>query len=777
MFQRLAEVVLARRLAWGVGLACVALFFIAGIRHLQIDFSARSFFGGEGESVRILDDYNAFWGKDDNGLVVVMGGQGETVLTRSRLEQMKGMEQVLKDDPAVDRVVGLTTIPRFKRDFLGQARPVPLLSTVPGDSAGDAAWEKWRQAILEDPLLVPSLLAEDGKHAAMVLVLNVDVDDIALIRPVVTRLASLVMEQESAGDLDLEVGGIPMVRGEVAKMIVDEQARLVPIAMAIIVVLLTILFRSVHGTLLPLVAAVLPCLMLFGVMGLVGEPVSLVNQAFSTLIPVIAVADAIHMVSRFREELWRSTPEGEVPTVEVRDAAVAKAMQQVGAACFMTTLTTMVGFLSLRMAEMPVLRGFGTFAAVGIALAYGTVLLCLPILLSLTKPVARHPGSAVGLLGPVLSRCADLALGRPWLCLITTGAICVGAALYGGRVEVDNWLTQTLPPEASTSVANRMLDEELGGVISLRYDMHGEEGTFARPEVLATLDQLEKLARQWEGVRAVTSPASMFAYGSEVLGGPREVPQTDALVRHIAKRLEGREAKDALVSEKWDRAQLVIHTQDVGAKLFGEMAEEMNRQVVPTLAAQGITALPTGTPLVAYAGINRISLDLRDSIMMAFGIISVLFIFLVRSVRLGLICVLPNALPLLVGYGLLGVMGWDLEPATGIVFTVALGIAVDDTIHLVARYLEELKKGREQMEALRESILHSGRAVLVTTILLASGFYVNTVSAFPTNVSFGGMGGTVIIAALFCDLFVLPPLLLLFHRPEVVTSQSVAAHS
>ncbi len=776
MFQRLAEAVLARRLVWGVGLVFVALFLIAGIRHLQIDFSARSFFGGEGEAVRVLDDFKAFWGEDDNGLVVVMGGQGETVLTRSRLEQMKAMEGAFKEDPAVDRVVGLTTIPRFKRDFLGQARPVPLLSTLPGEGASDTAWESWRRSILEDPLLVPSLLAEDGQHAAMVLVLNINVDDIALVGPVVNRLSSLVMEQESAGDLDLEVGGIPMVRGEVSKMIVDEQARLVPVAMVIIGILLTILFRSVHGTLLPMVAAVLPCLMLFGIMGLVGEPISLVNQAFSTLIPVIAVADAIHMVSRFREELWRSTPEGEAPSVEMRDAAVATAMQQVGAACFMTTLTTMVGFLSLRMAEMPVLRGFGTFAAVGIALAYGTVLLFLPILLSATKPGARHPGSAEGMMGPLLSRCADLALGRPWACLATTAAICVGAALYGGRVEVDNWLTQTLPPEASTSMANRMLDEDLGGVISLRYDMHGEEGTFARPEVLATLDQLEHLARQWDGVRAVTSPASMFAYGSEVLGGLREVPQTDALVRHIAKRLEGREAKDALVSEKWDRAQLVIHTKDVGAKLFGEMAEEMNQQIVPVLAAQGINAFPTGTPVVAYAGINRISLDLRDSLMMAFGIISVLLMILVRSVPLGLICVVPNALPLLVGYGLLGVMGWDLEPATGIVFTVALGMAVDDTIHLLARYREELQRGRGQREALRESILHCGRAVLVTTILLASGFYVNTASAFPTNVSFGGMGGTVIIAALFCDLFVLPPLLLLFHHPEVA-SPSVPAHS
>ena len=137
MFQRLAEAVLARRLFWGVGLVCVALFFIAGIRHLQVDFSARSFFGGEGEAVRVPEDFKAFWGEDDNGLVVVMGGKGETVLTRSRLEQMKAMEGAFMEDPAVDRVVGLTTIPRFKRDFLGQARPVTMRSAWDLQACGE----------------------------------------------------------------------------------------------------------------------------------------------------------------------------------------------------------------------------------------------------------------------------------------------------------------------------------------------------------------------------------------------------------------------------------------------------------------------------------------------------------------------------------------------------------------------------------------------------------------------------------------------------------------
>ncbi|MEE2750834.1 MAG: MMPL family transporter [Myxococcota bacterium] len=776
MFLALARIVLARRLLFGVGVLFCFGVLVAGVTGLQVDFSARAFFAGEGQAATQLEEFKSYWGEDDDGLIVVVDGGGETLLARDRLEQLQELGELLGEDPAVAQVLSAVEVPRFKRDFLGATLPVPLLATVPAEDLGQEAWRAWEQELLADPLLVPALLSEDGQYAALIVELGIDVDDIALVRPVVERLQTVAEEFGADRELRLLVGGVPMVRGLVSRMILDEQQRLVPIAFVLVLILLSLLFRSAYGVFVPMLAALLPTLMLFGLMGWVGEPISLLNQAYFTLIPVIAVADAIHMVSRFREEIRKNTPEGQVPSLAVRNAAVTSAMQHVGAACLMTTLTTVVGFLSLEMAQMPVLRSFGLYAAAGIALSYAGVLILIPLLLSVVRPKATGGGSRTGTMSRWLRRCADVSVEQPKLCLLVALVVCLVSMGFGSRVVVNNWLTRTLPVDLPASEANRLVDEELGGIIALRYDLQASPGAFANPEVLEAIDGLEEEARRLEGVRWTSSPASVLALGSRALGGPLEVPRSRSVAEHIYQRLESSTIGHQAVSENKDRAQLAIYCEDVGALRFGGLRQAMDANVSEALGRHGITTFASGTPVVAYAGINRIVFDLRDSLSLAFFVVTVLLMLLVRNLRLGLLCVVPNALPLVVGYGMLGLLGWELEPATGVVFTVALGIAVDDTIHLLARYLEELERGLDQRAALTEAIVNSGRAVLVTTIVLVTGFFVNLLSTFPTNFNFGGVGGVVILVALLCDLFVLPPMILLFHRPTAF-KEKVSAHS
>ena len=172
----------------------------------------------------------------------------------------------------------------------------------------------------------------------------------------------------------------------------------------------------------------------------------------------------------------------------------------------------------------------------------------------------------------------------------------------------------------------------------------------------------------------------------------------------------------------------------------------------------------TGTAYVAYRGINRVTLDLRNSLTVAFVVIAIIIGLLFGDVRVALISLVPNALPLLAGYALLGAMGWLLDPTPAMVFTVALGIAVDDTIHLLVRAREELRRGRGLDQAIRLSVLHSGRAVVITTVILTLGFGMNALSSFPANRTLGALGAVIMFAALLCDLLVLPALLAAFGR-------------
>jgi predicted RND superfamily exporter protein len=221
-----------------------------------------------------------------------------------------------------------------------------------------------------------------------------------------------------------------------------------------------------------------------------------------------------------------------------------------------------------------------------------------------------------------------------------------------------------------------------------------------------------------------------------------------------------------------ERSVIFVRTEDPGAVGFEIASSEFMDIVEPALAPYEIEVSQTGTALVAYRGINGVAGELRNSLSVAFLVVTLLIGLLFRSIRVAAICIIPNALPLLFGFGFMGLVGLKLEPPTAVVFTVALGIAVDDSIHLLARYREELKGGASVVEATKLSVVRAGAAVTVTTALLAGGFGINTLSSFPGTWSIGALGSVVIVTAWLCDLIVLPPLLVLFADREANLKKS-----
>jgi hypothetical protein len=696
-------------------------------------------------------------------VVLVDGGQ-ESLLDEKRIAVLKELTADLRASDGAEQVASITDVPRFRVQF-GTPMPWGFLVDVP---VGEAAQEAWRARLLDHPFFVPSLLSEDGTLASVVLQLAGNVDDVVAVRSKIASVREAIALHDGREGLSISLSGVPAVRADIGDMILQEQFLFVGIALVLMASLMMLLFRRFYGVLVPLVSAITPCLLVFGIMGWVGEPIGLLNQAYFTLIPVIAIADAIHMVSRFREEFQREVEAGAAESEEIRDLALRKALTHIGAACMLTTLTTVVGFCSLMTAEMPILRTFGLYAALGIALAYLSVLFFIPLALSLTEPRIEVASRKTGLMDRALSTCGRWTTRYPVRCLVFSGAL-VGLSVWqGSKVIVNNHLTGVLPHHSPTHQANVKVDEKLGGVIGVRFDLFSTTGGLTSPELLSDMLLLEAELESMELVRAVHSPAGLVAYGATILGGAYAIPSASNVRRVLT--LEGsREASQSVISEEYDRGQMIVQVRDVGANAFEDLVEEIEPRVKEALSVHGVEVVTTGTPYVAYAGINRITSDLRSSLITAFVAVTLLVTFLFRSFLVGLLFLPANAVPLIFGYGFMGWMGWPLEPTTGVVFTVALGIAVDDSIHLMARFREELSKGLGLDEAIRESVLRCGRAVTVTSIVLACGFFVDVFSSFPYTQALGGLGAIVILSALYCDLLVLPPLLKLFYKNRLVS--------
>ncbi len=760
VFDRIAQVVLGNRAAVAAALLLIVVGTVYGATSLQADFSAVAFYGAGDHEVDHLVDFKSRWGHDDSLILILVEAPGDDpdVVTPARMRTLVEMTDALDAHPSVADVASLTTTPMIAGELPGLIDLTPVAEAMPEDPEELAAW---RARLLEHPVAVPSLLSADGGLAALLVELDVNADDIQQLRPVVVDVRALVEGYQGRDGLSVITAGIPAVRTDFFQLIFEDQIVAVALITVVISLLLLALFRRLHGLIAPGFAALIPTVMVFGAMGWTGETIGILNQSYFTLLPVIAIADAIHMVSRFHEEARRRAAPGERLTEEQRRASIARAVRAIGTACLLTSTTTGVGFLSLQMAGMPILRGFGLYAAIGIGLAYGTVLLIIPLALSFTRgavPEASREGAHTAA-DRALLWCAEVSLRRPLLVFAATAAVLAASGFYGTQVVIDNTLTGLLEASHPTSQANMRADERMGGILGLELDLRGPPGSMKEPAVLKALAALDAWALPQDAYRATAGPHTFAATFNAAVTGEARVPDTAAEVAQLFLLGEGAGLEDVVELGDFCCGRAMLRIKDQGGRDMEAHCDALQAKAGELFAGLEVQPRLTGTPFVAYRGINRVTTDLRDSLALAFVIIAAVILLLFRSGRIAAICFVPNALPLVVGYGALGLMGWLLDPTPAVVFTVGLGIAVDDTIHLVARWREERGAGRSNADAVREAVLHTGRAVTITSVVLSAGFLVNCLSSFPTMRVMGGLGAVVILTAWLSDLFVLPALL------------------
>lgn len=766
MFDRLATLLLAHRRLAALVLLGVIVCTAAGASRMTADFSIVGFFSAEDQEKVTLDEFKAYWGEDVAAVLVVAESTDGDLFTEERLDWVAALtDRLERETAAVTRVASLANVPPLLADEPGILDLEPTLDRLPrGDPEAMASW---RAQTLASPVLVPFLLSADGRVTALAVEITGDPDDPRQLKPRVDAIRAGLADVPPPPGLRVRTAGIPTVRADFFEVIFHDQAIMLPLVGTGMGLLLFGLFRRWHALIAAGLAALIPPLMVFGTMGFAGESLGIMNQTYFTLLPVIAIADAVHMISRFHEEARKLAP-GEPLSAELRRTAVHRSITSIGLACLLTSLTTSVGFASLLAANMPVLRTFGGYAAIGILFAYGTVLLIIPLVLSQargTVPEVREDGWSTR----ALARCADVALDHSWTVLAVTVLILAASVAFGTRVQVDNYLTGMLPESHETTQASRVIDDALGGMLGIELDIRaGEEGLLDPVLLQALLDAGDEVLA-WPDVRSVSGPATLVATLHHAATGERAIPQADDAVLQFLSLVDGSElASGVLDTDTWSRGRLVLRTKDLGANGFIALCdraqEVFDRHLV---GLDSVSVAKTGTPWVAYRGINGITLDLRNSLAVAFVFVTLTILVLLRDVRLAALCIVPNLLPLVVGYGVMGAAGWLLDPTPAVVFTIALGIAVDDTIHMMARYREERLSHRHR-DAIRRSVLFVGRPVAITSIILCFGFGANITSSFPTMQVLGMLGAVVIFVALLSDLFVLPALLAVFGRGDPV---------
>jgi uncharacterized protein len=524
-------------------------------------------------------------------------------------------------------------------------------------------------------------------------------------------------------------------------------------------VILFFLFRHRTGILLLLVTIGIAALWTNGFVNVTGRNLNFVTTMLPSLILIVAVLDCIHIYAIFRKQDQSLAPkERMVYTID-----------QVLVPCLLTSFTTMIGFSCLMLSDMEVIRDFGMFATFGIFCALFLSLGPYCILLTLIpqrNTKNRHS------ISPKLTKAAAAIASynhHNWkasLVIFAFFTFIVGLAVTTLVVE-DRPITH-YDEDHRIRKSYLFFDEKFSGSTTIDFVIKGPDGSLKNPENLKSIDAfIEEYSGTSDEVSAPLSAILYLKKANQILhdGKPEfyKIPDDQATIAQLFFLLESNDNFSSFINQDYTSMRIHSRIKALGSRV-GRISHNRIKAVIPKHIKSPLTAVSTGANVVWMNMEHYITRALIRSFAATLFLVTLIMAVLLRSFKWGLISMIPNVIPVVFNFGLMGVTGATLNLVTLMIASIAIGIAVDDTIHMTVHVKRGIAKGLSMDEALRKTFDEVGIAVITTSVILSLGFFTLTLSNFNPARQFGFFTGVTVLFALLSDLFLLPALLKLFEK-------------
>ncbi len=634
----------------------------------------------------------------------------------------------------------------------------PFIETLPDDTL---ELERLERLALEDPVYRRILLSDDARTAA----LNVrfrEMDDGAFIEGRFDAAIVAVLEEELGATRGFHVAGRPHVKVAVYEGIVSDLLRLGPlVALAMAGVLFLSFggarasFGGARAAALPLGVAALAVLWTHAALVAAGHALDLITALLAPMLLAVASVYGVHVIARYQEEHAREPDPA---------AAARAALAEVRLPSLIACVTTVIGFAALMISDVPAVRRFGGFAALGILAATLLSLTAIPALLSLGGVRGSVTGDATPRLDAALLGLAGRVRRRAGTVLgVSTAVLLVSVALIPG-IEIDTDQLSNFSREHPVRVDFEAVNERLAGAVPLYVTVDGgAPGALREPALLESIAALQSALDDVTGVgRTISVLDSMGPLNRAFAGddpAAERIPETRAGASELLFMMP-REETSRLLTLDHGRANVVVRTGLVGSSALLELAGRLDDAIAAHPLARDARAELTGKALILARGADGLARSQPLGVLLATLAIAGLVSISLGSLRLGLATMVPNVVPLIAFYGLMGAGAASLSLPTSLVGSMALGIAIDDSVHFMVRYGRERRAGEGPEAAARAATRHVGRPIAITSLMLVLGFGIVMASRFATLTEFGGLAAFTMASCLLADLVLLPALLI-----------------
>ncbi|APU73680.1 RND transporter [Vibrio parahaemolyticus] len=741
-------------------LATIFLIIVATIggKNLYFRGDYDIFFDGTNKQLLAFDEIQTTFAKTDNLAIVIAPEDGDifTPQTLSLIQKITVDAWQVPYSSRVDSIANYQHTEAFDDELLVEDLLYSEYELTPERIS------KVKSIALSEPVLKSALVSEKGDVTVVNITVQLpEMDKTAEVEEVVSSINAMIDRYQRAyPDVTFHKAGIIAMNHAFMTAAQDDSSTLVPTMLVVILVFLTIMLRSILSVIATLIVIIGSVMATMGISGWAGMFLSTATVNVPTLIMTLAVADCVHVIATMRQSMKNGFTKAQ---------SIERSIALNFVPILITSVTTAIGFLMMNMSDSPVLRDFGNLSALGVMVACFLSVTLLPALLKLlpihvkmeTSQDQKH----------VMDRLGDFVVSQRRALLPLSVVVIVVCASLIPLNKVNDESVEYFGQRNEFRQAADFMEERISGMtnISIAIKTNESQG-IAAPDFLNTIGEFSSWLRDQPETDHVATLADVYKRLNKNMHGDDEayylLPQERELAAQYLLLYEmslpyGLDLNNQINVDK-SSIKMVLTVANLGSVELVDLENRIYQWFAEHAPQYQVVA---SSPSLMFAHIGETNMaSMLSTLPITLVLISALLIFALRSVRLGLISLMPNIAPAVIGFGLWALISGEINLGLSVVVTLTLGIVVDDAVHFLSKYQRARREGQTAEQAVRYAFHTVGRALWITTVVLVAGFSVLAMSSFRLNADMGQLSAIVIFIALVVDFLFLPTLLMLFDK-------------
>lgn len=759
-----ARLILRNKIVILVGIIVATYFFSLQWDNMRFTYTEANLLPDDHEVNITYNNFLETFGEEGN--LIVLGVKDSSLFSVEKLNAWNRLSQSFKDDEAVETVVSVKDLQKLVKDTKNERFNLEpfikdsLISIEQIETLQDELFRKY-------PFYDNFLFNKETKTVRTAIYLNKDIVNTSARKDfVVDVLVNKVEAFEKAHDLDVRVSGMPYIRTLNSQVIINEINWFVIAALLVTSIIFFFFFRSFRATFISLIVVCIGVMWTLGIIGLFNYEITVLTALIPPLIIVIGIPNCIFLINKYQHE---------VKLHGNKVKSLQRVITKIGNATLMTNVTTASGFATFILTESKLLKEFGVVASLSILAIFILCLLIIPIIYTfLPFPKDRHLEHLNKRWIGGFVNWMERMVKQKRIAIYATSVILLTVSIIGiYQIKISGSLVEDMPKEADFFKDIRFFEEEFNGIMPLEFlvDTKRKKGVM-KLSTLKRMDELEDLIIEIPELSKPVSVVSLVKYSKQAYynGNPKyyQLPtsqENNFILSYAKKSSSNVDLLKNFVDSTGQYARITTFMKDIGTDKMERIEENLQNKIDKVFPKERYNVTMTGKALVFQKGTKYLVKNLAISLSLAIFLISLFMAYMFRSGRMIIISLIPNLLPLLVTAGLMGYLGVPIKPSTILVFSIAFGISVDDTIHFLAKYRQELQANNWKIKvSVYGALKETGVSMFYTSIVLFFGFSVFTISSFGGTVALGALVSATLLFAMLSNLLLLPSLLLSLER-------------